>query len=245
MSSQNENKSLGPYFNTLITTAVGLHPSQMTKKIYENLKNNLIRKYSGKCFGSMGFISKIYNITKREGGLIVAENSLSPAMFKVEFLCKLCRPLRNTTIVCEVQSINKIAILLKNGPIDVFVFFDDGNQINRDVFSYDDKNNVIVGKTQKRGKETYEKIVVGSFINVKCLDTRIEAARDRIIVLGIMDSVTDEKDRSKAIEQRESDDIISMDYENYVKNENDLLEEDETHYDDRADEPNEEGDQAQ
>src|SRR5665647_1306825 len=99
--SSNENKTTGPYFNTTITTTVGLHPSQMTRRIYENLKENLIRKYNSKCFGSLGFISKIYNITKREGGHISAENSLSPAAFKVEFLCKLCRPLRNTTIVCE------------------------------------------------------------------------------------------------------------------------------------------------
>lgn len=218
MSSSDKN-TIGPYFNTTMTTIIGLHPNQMTRRIYENLKTNLIEKYSGKNFESYGFISKIYNLTKREGGFIVAENSLSPAMFKVEFLCKLCRPLKGTTIVCEVQIINKIAILLKNGPIDVYIFFDEGNQINSDVFSYDDATNVHIGKTMKRGKPSFEKIVVGSFVNIKCLDTRIESSTNRIIVWGTMESVASEKDISTAISQRESDDIPTVSYETYIMDE--------------------------
>jgi DNA-directed RNA polymerase subunit E'/Rpb7 len=218
-----EAKTIGPYFNTTITTTVGLHPNQMTKKIYENLKSNIIKKYEGRNFGSIGYISKIYNITKREGGLIVPENQLSTAIFKVEFLCKLCRPLRGTTIICEVQSINKIAILLKNGPINVYIFLADPSSINRDVFSYDDKNNVIVGKVHRRGKDQMEKILVGSFVNVRCIDTRIEAGRDTIIVLGIMDSVTSESDKSNSIIERESDDVPTMDFQEYINNEREEL----------------------
>ena len=214
--------SNGPYFNTTITTTIGLHPSQMTKQIYDNLKQNLVKKHQNKCFKSYGFISKIYNITKREGGIIVPENSLSPAMFKVDFTCKLCRPLKNSNIVCEVKSINKVAIFLRNGPIHVFIFFGDDNQINKNIFSFDEEENVIKGKVDK---DKSVKIVVGSYINVKCIDIRVENGTQKIIIWGIMDSVATKEERDRAIIESDKDDIPFVDYEDYTQAEDDILSE--------------------
>jgi DNA-directed RNA polymerase subunit E'/Rpb7 len=92
-----------------------------------------------------GYISKIYKIEERHGGEIIAEDPTASATFKLKFSCKLCRPLKGTTIVCEVVSINKTIIGLRNGPIHMIIT--EGN-INLDNFVYDEKQNVCLAYAQ-------------------------------------------------------------------------------------------------
>ncbi|ATZ80689.1 DNA-directed RNA polymerase subunit Rpb7 [Bodo saltans virus] len=186
----------------------------MRKEIYENLKNNLIRKYRDKCFKSYGYISKIYKILSKEGGLIPAENPLSTAIYKVEFLCKICRPLKGSIIICKVVAINKSVIYLVNGPIQVMIFSDD-KQINKKNFIYDEEKNVLVGKI---GENQGVKILKGSYVRVKCIDVRVEDGTNRIIIWGIMDSVATEDDINRANDEMESDSMNQMDYAEHIEN---------------------------
>jgi DNA-directed RNA polymerase subunit E'/Rpb7 len=210
--ANNNGDFIGPYLNTEFSTIVGLHPNQMTKKLYEHLKNNLIKKYQNKCFNSYGYIAKIYSITEKEGGLITPENSLAPAIFKVKFVCKLCRPLKGSHIICEVRAINKAVIYLRNGPIQGIIF-DGYDQINKNNFTFDDRRNVLIGHI---GDGKGVKVIPGTFVKVKCEDIRIENGTNRIIIWPILDSVaTDEESEKSNIEKELEEELQHFDFEEY------------------------------
>lgn len=215
-------KTVGPYFNTTFSTSIGLHPSQMTKKIYENLKSNLIVQFQNKCFKSYGYISKIYNITKQEGGRIISENPDSIAVFRVEFLCKLCRPLKNSYIVCEVKKINRDAMYLVNGPIQAFIL-DVNLQINQQNIVYNENKNVFIGHDYINKTEV--KIVEGSYVKVKCIDVRIEHGTDRIIIIGIVDSIPTQEEINNSTIEKETDELKYYAYDEYVKENEETVQE--------------------
>jgi DNA-directed RNA polymerase subunit E'/Rpb7 len=182
----------------------------MDNDIYKHLKNNLIRKLQGKCYKSYGYIIKIYKIEERSEGKLIAEDNSASASYEVKFSCKLCKPLKNTLIVCEIIQINKSIIYLKNGPIHVFIL-DNGGNINQNNFIYNERKNVLLANV---GNNKGVPIVVGTFVKVKVIDTKIET--QRIIVLGTMESLASKKESDESIVMRERDDEF-IDYDEYVK----------------------------
>lgn len=220
MSLEKNESVVGPYFNTTFTTTIGLHPNQMNKKINKNLKENLIKKFQNKCFGSYGYIYKIYKILEKEGGLIIPENPIAPAEYKVTFQCKLCRPLRGSTIIFEVKAINTNLIYLVNGPIHC-VIFEGNDHINKKNFTFDERRNILIGHIDnKKGV----KVDSGTFVKVKCIDLRIENGTRKITMLGILDSVASKEESEKAyIEKEQEEDLPFYEYEDYSAN--DIIEE--------------------
>jgi DNA-directed RNA polymerase subunit E'/Rpb7 len=213
-----ENLNVGPYFNTSFTKTIGLHPNQMNKKLYKNLKNNLVKKYQNKCFGHFGYICKIYGITEKEGGLIIPENSLSPANYKVKFECKLCKPLRGSIIIFEVKVINAMIMVLINGPIHCIIS-EGFDQINKKNFTFDERRNVLIGHIdEKKGV----KVVPGSFVKVRCVESRIHNGTSKIIIIGILDSMASQEEAEKANIERETDDLTFYDYDNYASNDKEI-----------------------
>jgi DNA-directed RNA polymerase subunit E'/Rpb7 len=219
---ENKSKKIGPYFNTRVVATIGLHPSQITPQININLKDNIIKKFENKCFKSYGLISKIYDIKKKDGGLIGQENALSPATFQVEFACKFCRPRKNELIVCEVKKINKQTVLLQNGPIHVYII-ERSNQTNDQNFQFDKQENVLKGKVRVKLNDTevdkYVKVLKGTFINIRCADIRIESGTRKIIVWGIMESVASKEERDRANIENETNDLPFTNYEDYIQSE--------------------------
>lgn len=225
-----------PYFNTNLYSTVSLHPSQMDNDIYKHLKNNLIRKLQGKCYKSYGYISKIYKIEERNGGIIIAEDSSASATYHVKFSCKLCKPLKNTTIICEVIAINKSLIYLRNGPIHVLIF-EGKDHINQNNFVYDEKRNVLLAKIEK---DKGIPVVTGTFVKIRVINTRIENGATRIIVFGTLESIASKKESDESITTRESDDIESIEYDKYIKLEDNNQEMTEFHQEDEITEEEDE-----
>ena len=226
LSVSTNKKQLGPYFNTSFVTTIGLHPSQMTKKIYENLKDNLIKAHQNKCFGPYGYISKIYSIVEREGGIIVPENMSSSAMYRVKFTCKLCRPLCGSTIVCQVVDINKATISVQNGPI-IIVIMDGFDMINKEKFMYSEVENVWLYMIEK-GQRAY-KIVVGSYVTVKCIELRIERGSN-IFVWGVMEGMPTKEEIEQNNIMAETDDLQYAEFDDYISNESTIKTQDEAEY---------------
>lgn len=122
----------------------------MNNDIYQNLKQNLIDELKGSCYGDYGYIVDIYEILEYKINRIDAENTMGSCMFSVKFSCRLCHPLKNTTIVCKVDKFNKILLRCVNGPINIIItperinntkFFRDSN---RDLRVQDDKSSRLV-----------------------------------------------------------------------------------------------------
>ena len=210
--------NIGPYFNTYLSTTVILHPSQMDNDIYKHLKNNLINDLQNKCYINFCYIEKIYKIEERSGGKIIPEDPSASASYDVKFSCKICRPLKDTTIVCEVVGISKTIIYLRNGPIYMLIF---EGQINMDNFVYDEKRNVWLAY----GASSYIPgqgipIVEGSYVKAKITDTQIENKSTRILTLGTLENIATTKESNEIIESREHDSDEFIEYDDYINNNN-------------------------
>lgn len=137
---------VGPYINTELYTTVTLYPDQMNNMIYINLKKNLEDKILHKCFDGYGYIMEIFKITKYDNGIIPPENMTAAAVYNINFTCRLCSPLKNSQIVCEVARINRILLTAKNGPIIVIITKD---KINNEIYFNDNNNNLRYRKDNK------------------------------------------------------------------------------------------------
>ena len=87
----------------------------------------------------MDILLNLLEILDYKDGIIEAENTESSALFDLDFSCKICSPLKNTQIICEIDSVNKLLITAINGPILVIITND---RINNNVFFKDNNNNI-------------------------------------------------------------------------------------------------------
>ncbi len=204
-----------PYFNTYLYTTVTLHPSQMNNDIYKHLKSTLVKDLQGKCYKGYGHISKIYKIEDRKGGYIVAEDSSASATYQIKFSCKLCRPLKNTTIICEVIAINKSLIYVKNGPINILIF-EGHDQINQSNFIYDEKRNALLANM---GNGKGVPVSVGTYVKIKVVGALLEHGSQKIVVMGTLESLASKKESDEAIMMKENDDAEYVEYADYIKQE--------------------------
>lgn len=204
-----------PYVNTYLYTTISLHPSQFDNDIYKHLKNNLARKMQGKCYKGYGYVYKIYKIEERNGGEIIAEDPSASARYKLKFSCKICRPLKGTTIICEVVAINKSIIHLRNGPIHVLIFEESG-AVNQNNFVFDDKRGVLLAKI---GNNQRMPVDVGRHVEIKVVASRIEHNSNRILIMGTLENIASQAAIEESIKQRENDDYAFTSYDEYLESE--------------------------
>ena len=194
-----------PYINTKLTTSVLLHPYQMDNKIYINLKKNLENKIVDRCFSRYGYVVKIIEILNYRDGVIEAENTESSALFDLEFSCKICSPLRNTSIICQVDKVNKLLITAINGPILVVITND---RINNKLF-FKDKNNNIRYKIENESKV----LQPNDFIKVTLQTIQFYDGDEKIKAIGFIESIaTDEETKNFYADQyKEMDELVDFD----------------------------------
>lgn len=197
-----------PYINTKLLTSVILHPYQMDNKIYINLKSNL-QSLVGKCFSKYGYIVKIIEILDYKDGIIEAENTESSALYDLDFSCRICSPLRNTQIICEVERVNKLLITATNGPILVIITSD---RLNNNVFFKDNNNNI---RYKKDGQSNM--LQSHDFIKVTLLTINFNDGDEKIKVIGFMDDLATETEKRNYYKDLYTDDDQMVDYETYMK----------------------------
>jgi DNA-directed RNA polymerase subunit E'/Rpb7 len=208
-----------PYITTELTSSVSLDPRQMDNNIYKNLKNNLIKRFEGKCFKDYGFISKIYDVTKYSDGYVVAENPKSAARFYITFTCKLCYPLLKKQIICKIDKANRLIMRLNNGPINVLVTTKD--RINKSIFFVDTKTGNLMAK--KDGKSVV--ITIGSYVKVTVESRQFNDQDTMIMAMGFLEDIATDEEVKKSYEKEYGmDNLIT--YDNYVDQEKYTNEED-------------------
>ena len=176
-----------PYINTQISTSIILRPYQMDNKIYVNLKKNLEKKVLNKCFSKYGYVVKVIEIINYKDGIIEAENIESSALFDLDFSCRICLPLKNTQIICEIDRINKLLITAKNGPILVVITND---RVNNSVFFKDNNNNI-------RYKQNGQSKMLESqdFIKVTLQTVKFYDGDEKIKAIGFIDDIANEEEK--------------------------------------------------
>lgn len=198
-----------PYINTRIQTSVMLHPHQMDNKIYINLKKNLENNVVGKCFQKYGFIIKVIEILSYADGIIEAENTESSALYDLDFSCRICCPLKNATIICEVDRINKLLVTAKNGPILIVITND---RLNTNVFFKDNNNNI---RYKKNGAS--KMLEPQDFIKVTLQTIQFYDGDEKIKGIGFIEDIaSDEEKKSYYMDQYSNNDKV-QDFESYVE----------------------------
>lgn len=176
-----------PYTDEKLKTIIAIKADQMDNKLYINLKKNLESKLLNKCFKNYGIITKIYKITNFNQGIIQAENFSSSAEFEVDFNCRLCIPLNNKDIICEVIQVQKLLILAKNGPISIVI---KNSTIDEKILKMDNMYNY-----NYRDKTTGElkKIDNGSHMVVRIVQSKLRHGDKTIICLGMLIDIPNEE----------------------------------------------------
>lgn len=193
-----------PYVNTKINTSVILHPYQMNNKIYINLKKNLEKQVVSKCFSKYGYIVKVIEILNYKDGVIEAENTESSALFDLEFSCKICLPLQNMQIICEIDRINKLLITAKNGPILVVITND---RVNNTLFFKDNNNNI---RYKQNGES--KMLEARDFIKVTLQTIKFFDGDEKIKAIGFIDDVASEDDiKNYYADQYKETEVVSFD----------------------------------
>lgn len=178
-----------PYFTTKLSTTVILHPHQMNNKIYLNLKKNLEQKTVEKCFNKYGYITKVIEILQYGEAMIEAENVDSSALFSLEFSCKICLPMKNMQIICQIQKLNKVLMTASNGPILVVI---PNNRINNSIFFKDNNNNIRY--KNKNGSNESKLLGPKDFIKINIQTVKFFDGDEKITAIGFLNDVASEKE---------------------------------------------------
>jgi DNA-directed RNA polymerase subunit E'/Rpb7 len=176
-----------PYFTTKLSTTIILHPHQMNEKIYLNLKKNLEEKVVNKCYNKYGFVIKVIEILKYGEAVIEAENVDCSALFSLDFSCKICLPMKNMQIVCQINKFNKLLMIGINGPITVVVT---NNRINENVFFKDDNNNI-----RYKNKNGESKLLAAQeFIKVIIQTVKFYDGDEKITCIGFLNDIANDEE---------------------------------------------------
>jgi DNA-directed RNA polymerase subunit E'/Rpb7 len=214
-NKRTKERTSGPYINTELTSTVNIHPRQMDNNIYKNLKENLVNKLEGRCYSKYGYISKIFKILDYTKGRIIPENPIASALFGVKFSCKLCHPIKKRIIVCKIQKITKLFINASNGPITIIITMD---RLNNKSFFFDQKVNKLFHKVEDTTKE----IIPGSYVKVLIENLTFNDMDKIIMAIGNLQNIaTNEEIKKSFDEEYGTDDGTIVDFEKYIKNEED------------------------
>jgi DNA-directed RNA polymerase subunit E'/Rpb7 len=167
-----------------------LYPHQMDNNVYINLKKNLEKKVINKCFSRYGYIIKIIEIINHKFGIIEAENTEASALFDVSFSCKLCAPLKNKQIICQIDKINRVLITAVNGPILIII---PNNRINDKLFFKDNNDNI----RYKNEGSTSVPLQPKDFIKVTLKTIEFNDGEERIKAIGFIDNMATEEEKKK------------------------------------------------
>jgi DNA-directed RNA polymerase subunit E'/Rpb7 len=189
----------------------------MDNNIRKHIKSNVEKEHLNKCFLDYGFVNKINEIQVDYDADIVPEDPMACALFKVKFLCTLCRPLITSTIVGKAQGITPIMIYIVCGPLDIIV--KTSTNINKDIFMFNPKLNTWTAKVSQQ----YMILKEGTHLKVKILNKKIIDKTQRILCTGYLENLASEKE----IEQSIKDSFMGESYlsfEEYLQKEKAIIE---------------------
>ncbi len=197
-----------PYINTELNTSINLQSNEFNNQIYHNLKKNLEKNLVGKCYKKFGFIVKIYEMIKSEGGIIDHESLRAPAKFNITFSCKLCQPIAKTKIICQVEGINQVIFSVENGPILVIIPI---QNINEDVFFTDTDDNL-----RYKDGQSSKILKPKDFVKVEIIKVVYHNKETRIRAVGILDDIATEEEQKKFF-QDQYEETKFTDIDEYMK----------------------------
>ena len=118
-------------------------------------------------------------------GEMPPENLSGCAIYSTVYLCRICMPMENTTIIGQVQVINPVLILAKNGPIYIFI-----PRENVDNSVFDVTNDFMHIKSKK-------KLKTNQYIKVHIVNKKINKGDSQINTMGRLMDIASENEVKK------------------------------------------------
>jgi DNA-directed RNA polymerase subunit E'/Rpb7 len=210
----NEKHLENIYFESIIKQRIIIHAKYLNNKINEYILTFLKNKFEGRCI-SEGYIQEnTIEIINKSIGYMNGSRFTGDVTYDILYKAKICNPLVNNIIECQVKFINKLGLLCNNGPITI-----------------------IVGRQFHNNQKLLDVINVGDIIKVSIIDKKF-SLNDKIIevtarlttdiinnssqqnlILGDITNIDDELD-----DILEKDTLIFDDNNSESKNEDDSLE---------------------
>jgi len=198
---------MNPYISTYLNTVVRIHPSLMDNNIRKHIKASIEKDYINKCFLDYGYITKIHEIYPDYDAEVVPEDPMACALFKVKFLCTICRPILNSTIIAKIFAVTGPTIYLTNGPLDILIYTT--KNMNTKLFVFNQRLNTwtvrkdadITDNTNTE-TETHKKFIVlkpNMYVKIKILNKKIIDKTDRILCSAFLDSIATEEDIKESL----------------------------------------------
>lgn len=189
---------MNPYISTYLNTVVRIHPSLMDNNIRKHIKTSIEKDYTNKCFLDYGFVTKIHEIYPDYDADVVPEDPMACALFKVKFLCTICRPILNSTIIAKIFAVTGPTIYLTNGPLDILIYTT--KNMNTKLFVFNQRLNTWTVRKESENDtntetDTHKKFIVlkpNMYVKIKILNKKIIDKTDRILCSAYLDSIATE-----------------------------------------------------
>jgi len=197
---------MNPYISTYLNTVVRIHPSLMDNNIRKHIKASIEKDYINKCFLDYGYITKIHEIYPDYDAEVVPEDPMACALFKVKFLCTICRPVLNSTIIAKIFAVTGPTIYLTNGPLDILIYTT--KNMNTKLFVFNQRLNTWTVRKDSDNEntntetETHKKFIVlkpNMYVKIKILNKKIIDKTDRILCSAYLDSIATEEDIKESL----------------------------------------------
>jgi len=153
----NENYLENIYFESIIKQKIIIQSKYLNNKINEYIINYLKNKFEGRCI-SEGYIQQdTIEIINKSVGHMNGSRFTGDITYDILYKAKICNPLVNNIIECQVKFINKLGLLCNNGPITI-----------------------IVGRQFHNNQKLLDVINIGDIIKVSIIDKKF-SLNDKII----------------------------------------------------------------
>jgi DNA-directed RNA polymerase subunit E'/Rpb7 len=208
-------KSLvNPFINMELHSLVSIQPHQLNNELYLHLKNNLIKTVVNKC-NNIGYICKVNEIISYKDGKVEAEDFSGNIVFDVTFNANICIPIKDTNIVCKIESIHKQLIIGNNGPIKCII---KTNDIDQDYFN-------VVGNGSIMIKLYNKPLQINDYVIISIRSHKSYVGDDKIGVMGYIYNMATEEDIKNYYYNKYIDDTaeISMLNTNNTEFSNDII----------------------
>jgi DNA-directed RNA polymerase subunit E'/Rpb7 len=165
------SKLVSPYRNIKQYTRISIEPFNMNSDIKNNMKIILKKKVEKKC-NKNGFVDEVYRILEYSDGIMPPENLNGSVIYNITYHCKICIPVENTIIICQIKVINQELVIAVNGPI---MFFIPKENIDTNIWDIPDG---YLNKLKKK------KLQRDDYVKVQIVDKRINQNDSQIKSIG-------------------------------------------------------------
>ncbi len=175
--------------NIIIKEKVKIHPHLLNEDLLDNVFDIIKLKYENRC-NKDGFVMKINDVNLLDENYIDIEDNSSAVVNIVNINLNICIPMINDTIIFKVIKVENVLKIAQNGPLYLIIKELD-DLINKDNFKLLDNKIYNINTKSNLKVDDYIEVIIKQF--------KIQPYNDKIILIGYLNNIIEEKEAVKFI----------------------------------------------